>query len=330
MEEYLIKKLLSKSTEAFIMSLEIYNKPTIAYRVEGFSFFICNAWELMLKAKMIQEFGNDSIYYKDNKDRSLNLRNCIKKIFTNNKDPLRLNLEKINDLRDVSTHYITEEYEQIYIPLFQSCVINYSNKLLEFFDIDITTKVAQNFINLSVNIKEFDMKDIEARYSKEIAEKILRTKEQIWKESEEQNEKFSINIQHNYYITKNKNKAVVEFRVSKDAEDAICIVKQIQDPNNTHPYSTKNCLEAINKELQKQNIPFTDLKNRHKFNNYHFMLFTKFYNLKENTEYCYSHKIGNKTHCTYSNKTIDLIIREIKNNPTDIIAHLKNSTKKES
>ena len=51
-------------------------------------------------------------------------------------------------------------------------------------------------------------------------------------------------------------------------------------------------------------------------------------NLKENTEYCYSHKIGNKTHCTYSNKTIDLIIREIKNNPTDIIAHLKNSTKK--
>ena len=37
-------KLLNKSKEAFIMAIEIYNKPTIHYRVEGFSFFMCNAW----------------------------------------------------------------------------------------------------------------------------------------------------------------------------------------------------------------------------------------------------------------------------------------------
>ena len=41
------KRLLDKSIEAFILGLEIYNKPTIRYRVEGFSFFIINAWELM-------------------------------------------------------------------------------------------------------------------------------------------------------------------------------------------------------------------------------------------------------------------------------------------
>ncbi|MDY3001909.1 MAG: DUF3644 domain-containing protein [Romboutsia timonensis] len=46
-------KLLNKSKEAFIMAIEIYNKPTIHYRVEGFSFFMCNAWELMLKAHVI-------------------------------------------------------------------------------------------------------------------------------------------------------------------------------------------------------------------------------------------------------------------------------------
>ena len=39
-------RLVEKSIEAFILSLEIYNKPTIKYRVEGFSFFIVNAWEL--------------------------------------------------------------------------------------------------------------------------------------------------------------------------------------------------------------------------------------------------------------------------------------------
>ena len=36
------EKLLEKSKEAFVMAIEIYNKPTIKYRVEGFSFFICN------------------------------------------------------------------------------------------------------------------------------------------------------------------------------------------------------------------------------------------------------------------------------------------------
>lgn len=34
----LIKSLVDKSIEAFIMGLEIYNKPTIKYRIEGFSF----------------------------------------------------------------------------------------------------------------------------------------------------------------------------------------------------------------------------------------------------------------------------------------------------
>lgn len=50
----LTEKLLLKSQEAFILGIEVYNKPTIRYRVEGFSFFICNAWELLLKAILIK------------------------------------------------------------------------------------------------------------------------------------------------------------------------------------------------------------------------------------------------------------------------------------
>ena len=79
-------KLLEKSKEAFVMAIEIYNKPTIKYRVEGFSFFICNAWELMLKAHMINKFGEDSIYYKDNKERTITLENCLQKVITNKKE----------------------------------------------------------------------------------------------------------------------------------------------------------------------------------------------------------------------------------------------------
>ena len=40
-------------------------------------------------------------------------------IFTNESSPLRKNLEEIISLRDTSTHFITQEYELIYVPLFQ-------------------------------------------------------------------------------------------------------------------------------------------------------------------------------------------------------------------
>lgn len=55
MNNELINNMLDKSEEAFLMAIEIYNKPTIKYRLEGFAFFICNAWELLLKAKMLNE-----------------------------------------------------------------------------------------------------------------------------------------------------------------------------------------------------------------------------------------------------------------------------------
>ena len=60
----IISKMLEKSQEAFLLAIEIYNKPTIKYRLEGFSFFICNSWELLLKAYLIREYGQHSIYYK--------------------------------------------------------------------------------------------------------------------------------------------------------------------------------------------------------------------------------------------------------------------------
>lgn len=54
-------KLLDKSVESFLMAIEVYNKPSIKYRVEGFAFFICNAWELMLKSYIIKKYGEQAI-----------------------------------------------------------------------------------------------------------------------------------------------------------------------------------------------------------------------------------------------------------------------------
>ena len=58
-EQHDCDRLLSKSQEAFILAIELFNRPTIRYRVEGCAFFLCNAWELMLKAHLIR--GTDTV-----------------------------------------------------------------------------------------------------------------------------------------------------------------------------------------------------------------------------------------------------------------------------
>ena len=47
------KILVEKSLDACLAALEIYNKPDFQYREEAFSILMLNAWELLLKARVI-------------------------------------------------------------------------------------------------------------------------------------------------------------------------------------------------------------------------------------------------------------------------------------
>ncbi|MCI6560768.1 MAG: DUF3644 domain-containing protein [Ruminococcus sp.] len=105
---------------------------------------------------MINKFGSESIYYKDNPNRTITLENCVKKVFTNDKAPLRRNLEKIIELRNTSTHFITQEYEMVYIPLFQATVFNFIEKMQAFHDVDMTEIIPQNFLTLTVSYNALD------------------------------------------------------------------------------------------------------------------------------------------------------------------------------
>lgn len=324
--EKLEDKLIEKSKEAFAMAIELYNKPTIKYRVEGFSHFICNAWELMLKAHMIKSMGSNSIYYHDHPDRTLSLENCIQKVFTNNKDPLRLNLEKIIELRNTSTHFITEEYEMVYIPLFQSCVFNFNEKMMAFHQIDMTTIIPQNFLTLSVNMRALDESEIIAKYPEEIATKLINTNTNITDTILSNNDKFAIRIEHHHFITKNKDKATSFVGIDNSAEAKVKIIKELKDPNTTHKYSTKSCVSEVCARLTRLGITLKYNDESKRFNTYHFNLFCKYYGIKNNPKLCYQHQLTNTY--GYSIQTIDFIVEEIKKDPENFIQNLKESLTK--
>lgn len=294
------ERLLDKSKEAFVMAIEIYNKPSINYRLEGFSFFICNAWELMLKAYMINKFGVDSIYYKDKPNRTITLENCVKKIFTNEKAPLRKNLEKVIELRNTSTHFITEEYEAVYVPLLQACVFNFVDKMMEFHKIDMTQVIPENFITLSVRLKSLDETEIRGKYEEQVAEKIVSVQQTLEPMISENNSAFAIKVEHYHYMTKDKNKATELFHIEKDAQEGVRIIKELKNPNNTHKYNAKACIREINKRIQKDNIKLLYNGAVTQLNMYHFNLFTSYFDIKDNEKLCFTYQISTQPQYSYS------------------------------
>ena len=132
----LSRQLVEKSENAFLLALEIYNKPTVHYRLESFCILYINSWELLLKAKIIENNKDTkSIFVKGTKKKdTITFSEALGQVFTNVKDPIRLNLEHINELRNTSSHLIIPEHENIYSGLFQQGVLNYTKTLLEWFE----------------------------------------------------------------------------------------------------------------------------------------------------------------------------------------------------
>lgn len=318
-KEELINKMLEKSQEAFLLAIEIYNKPTIKYRLEGFAFFICNAWELLLKAYIIKHNDMNSIYYKNKPDRTIALTDCIKKVFTNEKDPTRKNLEIIVDLRNTSTHFIIKEMEAIYLPFLQANTLNYSQKLFDFFNIDITKNIDTSFLSLVTNNANLSDAEILSMYGNEIFNKYKKVRNETTNLLEnEKNNKLAINVNLNLKVVKNAKNAQLTFAISKDAEDSVYIVDKIKDINTTYPYSQKNARELIMNNLRRKDIEI----NLHQSN---FNLICNKYNLKDNEDYFYYHNLSKRYMC--SQKLIDFVTNLLLENP-QLIEKIKLETKK--
>ncbi|MDL2063350.1 DUF3644 domain-containing protein [Lactiplantibacillus paraplantarum] len=318
--ENLSNRLVKKSIEAFVMGIEIYNKPTIHYRIEGFSFFAINAWELMLKAELLNR--GESIYYKDDPDRTLSVSNVIAKIYTDKNTRIRLNLEKIIDLRNISTHYITEDYEFKYAPLFQACVLNFVTEINRFHSINMTDYIPQNFLTISASYEPLTNEQIQLKYPPEIAEKFITQANEIDVLSQEyDSDRFSINIKQNLYITKKKGEADFTVRVDRYSSNGVAFIKDLKDPSDTHKYSYNNVIKAVQTRLTKKNIK---LGYSSGFNQYVLNLVIDFYNIKQNSNYAYQHVIGKQHSYTYSQQFVEFIVKQIENNPTTFVQSLKS------
>jgi Protein of unknown function (DUF3644) len=124
-------RLLQNAESALISAIETYNKPTFAYREETVAILALNAWELLLKAKLLEIKENKPsclyIYYRKSVgEDELSKKLYVKKNRTGNKmtigidgcisrlekegisvaEPIKKNLEALSEIRDNAMHYI--------------------------------------------------------------------------------------------------------------------------------------------------------------------------------------------------------------------------------
>lgn len=288
----LIDALLEKSKEAYLMSIEIINKPTINYRTEGFCFFICNAWELMLKAYLIRKQNSiDAIMFKDDSNRTISLSTCIDKIFTSTTDKVKSNLNFIVAIRNKSTHLIISEFDYTLTPFFQQNLYNFNN----FYSKHFNEHKLNSSVQAYVSINSFNLPKPNALL---LFDEIENLKNYIESSSRDEGMTQKVDL----HITKNKNEATMTVAIDNNSTESVKVLKIPKDINLHFPFSFKE-IHSLVVDTIKINLDYNIT-----FTTKNLMDIIRDFKVKENSVFSYVVNVGNQKSTKYSKEFFEFIV----------------------
>lgn len=159
------QRFLQRAEAALVAAIEIYNKPDFRYREESFAILALNAWELLLKARLLHLNGNEpnclhvyesrqskkgvptkKRYRKRNRAgnfQTLSLGQTIVALEKKGSAPataVRKNLDALVEIRDNAVHYITAGpllAKQVF-EVGTAAVANFIRQAQEWFSHDLS------------------------------------------------------------------------------------------------------------------------------------------------------------------------------------------------
>lgn len=163
-------KFVEKAEAALVSAVEVYNKPAFRYREETFALLAINAWELLLKARLLKDGANDpkvirvyeprrtktgkiskKLYLKRNRAGSpltLSLTACMppldKNAATRLSPDIKLNLDALIAIRDSAAHYINASpvlAKQV-LEVASATVKNFVLLAKTWFDLDFSNSLS--------------------------------------------------------------------------------------------------------------------------------------------------------------------------------------------
>ena len=266
-EEQFHDKLVSRSLDAFTLALEVYNRPSMKNRVEAFAIMMVNAWELLLKAEILKAEGYEKIF--NDGDRSISISDAVKRRLQE-KDPVRINLETIIDLRDHAIHLLIPELQPQLSRLFQATVLNYQTRYRNEMGNAPLAGQSVGMLSLVVDGPAPEVALIQKLYGKHAAQSVSKFIQRFDETSKTvDSTEFSIPVDYRLALVKREDESDLSLSVGDAGEGAIIITKT-KDPDATHPYHTNEALDEINKRQATTSIKsgaFQAVLNKHKINN---------------------------------------------------------------
>ena len=247
-------KLLAKSLEAYLLALETINRLTITYRIETFCTLSCNAWELLLKAKILDDTRQRaSIYYPAQTGqpaRSLSLRDCLQRVFPNDRDSTRRNVERVEELRDAAIHLFISEVPKDILGLLQACVLNYHHCLSEWFGVVLSERIPIGMMTIvfDASPERLDLSNavMRRRLGRQAADYLIELTRQLQTEHEAgRAPQFSVQIEYKLAIQKNPQDAAL-VAVTDPGGTPTALIEMPRDPARMWPFRQGNLVDHLN------------------------------------------------------------------------------------
>jgi len=265
-------RLVNKSIEGYILALETINRLSIQYRVETFCYLICNAWELLLKAKILDDAGKDrNAIFRGKKRRgerreSISLRECLVRVIPNQTDPERRNIECIADLRDEAVHLVLSEVPTDVLGLFQACVINYHRRLTDWFGVSLSDRVHVGMMaivyDLSPHRGDLTDKRLRRELGRDAADYLARYCAKVKNEFDQLQRpvQFSVGIEYRLTLTKKPGDADIVLSQGTSGSVAMKIVEVPKDPGKSHPYRQVELIQKLKAAVPTLSINQHDIQ----------------------------------------------------------------------
>lgn len=287
------KCLVDKSVDAYVLGLETINRISVRYRLEASCSLFCNAWELLLKAKIVEDAGGseDAICRARSRKKvreTLSLRECLKQVIPNENDPMRRNIERTTELRDDAVHLVIPYIPSDIIGLLQASVVNYHRKLHEWFGTSLSDRLPIGMMSivydLSPELHGLTDNRLRRNLGPDAAEFLTTYCASLRQEFDQlqRPREFSVTIDYRVLLTSKSGEADMELSSGPADGPVTKVVEVAKDPSNTHPFRLKEVIEQVKAELPGALM-----------NQYDFRCISKVYPIKNRPEYYYKGKVPN-------------------------------------
>lgn len=273
-------KFVDKAQAAITSAVEVYNKPSFAYREETFALLALNAWELLLKAKVLKDGDNDvkvirvyearktkagipskKLYLKRNRagnPQTISLGACLislEKSSAKLGPEIKGNLIALTAVRDNSAHYISASpvlAKQV-LEISSASVKNFVIIAKQWFGRDFSDSLSL-FLPLSfVN----GTKEVESVVVTADESRLIKYLQQLAASDSKSTSPFAVAVRLQVKLERSSLATASRVEISKDP-DAVKVTLSEEDIRDKYPWDYKELAKRLNER-------YSDFKQDKKF-----------------------------------------------------------------